>query len=403
MNSPPTSGNRRICVLRFDYYPQESHVRRNVQALREAGYEIDLVCLRGEGQSKTEVIDGIRVHRVPLIRRRGSVVRYLFEYAAFFWLSFFKITSLHRRRRYQFIEIDSMPEFLVFAAAIPRLSGAKVALYIFDNMPEIFSYDFDVPMTHPMIRFMKWVEKRSVRFAHRVIVTHTDAMEVLSLHGVPEDRFDVVLNVPDENVFLIPEPQPRNDDRFLLVSHGSQLRRYGYDTLVRAAALIGGRIPGLHILMIGDGKHRPVLMELAEELGVSDRFDFVTWVPFDDIPERIAGADAAIVPILLELALPNKLFEYSALSVPVVISDLATLRDYYDDTAVRYFATEDERALADAIIDLYEHPDKRRALAERARRLYDESYRWNVVKQAYVGVYEKLGGIPVARSSGTSY
>jgi glycosyltransferase involved in cell wall biosynthesis len=382
----------RVCILRFDYYPQETHVRRNAEALLGAGYEVDLVCPRGRGQQKREDVGGVRVHRVPLERRRGNRARYFFEYAAFFLLGFLKIATLHRRRRFGFVEVDSMPEFLVFAAAIPRLFGAKVALFVFDSMPEMFSYDFDVPMTHPMIRFMKWVEKRSVRFAHRVIVTHTDAMEVLAGHGVPEDRFDVVLNVPDEAVFAPPSAPPPAHDEFVIVSHGTQQRRYGYDTLVRAVGLLGDRIPQLRVELIGDGKHRPELMRLSRELGVDDRFNFVPWLPFDEIPGRIAGADVAVVPILLELALPNKLFEYSALGVPVIISDLHTLRDYYGDDAVRYFPTADAHALADAILELYEDPELRVQLAHNARHVYEAEYRWDVMRESYLAVYRKLGG-----------
>lgn len=384
--------SRRVCILRFDYYPQENHVRRNAETLLRAGWEVDLVCLRGEGQAKKETVGGVRVHRVSLQRRRGSAVRYLFEYAAFLVLGLFAIAGLHHRRRFDAVEVDSMPEVLVFAALVPKLSGATVVLYMFDHMPEIFSYDFGRPMSHPMIRFMKWVEKRSVRFADRIIVTHEDAIEVLSRHGVARDRFAVVLNVPDEHVFVAPQqpPSARSGESFVVVSHGSQLRRYGYDTLVRAVARIGDGIPGLRVEMIGDGKHRGALVELARELGVSDRFDFVQWIPFDEIPRRIAGADLAVVPILLDLALPNKLFEYSALGVPVVISDLATLRDYYGDDAVRYVPPGDDQALADALLDLYHHPAARRALADTARRLYRERYAWSLTHRAYVEVYETL-------------
>jgi glycosyltransferase involved in cell wall biosynthesis len=245
-------------------------------------------------------------------------------------------------------------------------------------------------MTHPMIRFMKWVERRSVRFADRVIVTHTDAMEVLSRHGVPEDRFDIVLNVPDESVFAVPVHSGRDDDAFTIVSHGSQLRRYGYDTLVRAVASLGERIPELRVLMIGEGKDRPRLMALATELGVSHRFEFVTWVPFEEIPARVARCNLAVVPILLELALPNKLFEYSALEVPVIISDLHTLRDYYGDDAVRYVPPGDADALADAIASLHADRDARTRLTSRSRELYDSMFRWEKMKEAYLDVYRKL-------------
>jgi glycosyltransferase involved in cell wall biosynthesis len=241
-----------------------------------------------------------------------------------------------------------------------------------------------------MIRLMKWVEKRSVRYADRVIVTHDDAREVLERHRVPRERFGVVVNAPDETVFVPSAPMDRQDGRFTIISHGSQLRRYGYDTLVRAVALIGDRIPELKVELIGEGKHRSTLIELARELGVGHRFDFIPWVPFENIPARLASADLAVVPILLELALPNKLFEYSAVKLPVIISDLATLRDYYGDDAVRYFPPGDEKALADAILELYHDPDRRSALAEAAHSLYRERYAWDVTRRSYLEVYNSL-------------
>ena len=47
-----------------------------------------------------------------------------------------------------------MPDALVFAAAVPRLLGARVVLDLHECMPEFFSVKFGVPMEHPVVRLL---------------------------------------------------------------------------------------------------------------------------------------------------------------------------------------------------------------------------------------------------------
>ena len=81
----------------------------------------------------------VTVHRIRLNRKRTGIVRYLFEYGLFFCQAAVKVSFLHFRRQYRFVQVNSMPDFLVFAATVPKLLGAKLVLDLHEPAPELFS------------------------------------------------------------------------------------------------------------------------------------------------------------------------------------------------------------------------------------------------------------------------
>ena len=162
---------------------------------------MDLVCLRNADERPFEVIGGVNVHRLPLRAHRAGISSYLFEYFAFFFMALAAVAWLHSRRRFAIVEADSMPDFLIFAGLIPRLTGSRLILYLFESMPEIWAQKKNLPMTHRAIRFLQWQERVSCAFAHTVICCHDMAREALVAMGVPASKISVILNVPDEDVF----------------------------------------------------------------------------------------------------------------------------------------------------------------------------------------------------------
>ena len=97
---------KRVCIIRQNYFPEEAHVRKNVDALTAAGYAVDVICLRDRGESAREAYAEGTVHRLPLTRRRGGALRYAFEYLAFLTMASLLISWLALRRRYR----EGIPE-----------------------------------------------------------------------------------------------------------------------------------------------------------------------------------------------------------------------------------------------------------------------------------------------------
>src|SRR5438477_7594002 len=188
----------RICMVAFTYYASDPRVRREAEALAGRGDDVDCICLREPGQEKVGNLNGVRLFPLSIRRYRGaSTIFYLTAYCLFFWSAFCELAVLHLKKRYDVVQVHTMPDFLVFVALIPKMLGAKVILDVHDLMPELYMSKFGVEETSWVIRFITWLERRSIAFAHRAIAVHNPHLEALIKHGNPKEKFDVLLNVPD--------------------------------------------------------------------------------------------------------------------------------------------------------------------------------------------------------------
>lgn len=389
-----------VCILRHNYYP-DSHVRRDAEALARSGYAVHVVALRRAGQAAQETLHGVAVHRLPVEHHRGSALRYAWEYLAFACLAFLTVARLHLRHRFRVVEVDNMPDILVFSALVPKLLGAKVVLYIFDNMPELFQVIRRTGPRHPLVRLLALLEWLSAGFADRVVVSQETARRVVAARGVPERKISVVLNSADEAIF---HPRPRllksqSSTSFEIVTHGAILERYGVQTLIDAVPLLTKHLPNLRVQVFGEGEYRRALEERARRNGVADRVVFRGYVAQGELLDTLTRADLGYVGMLCDLMLSNKLVEYVSLGVPTVVARWPTFEYYFPDDTVNYYTPGDARALARAILAVAQDPEAARARAMRATVAY-QGYRWSVQQDEYLGVYDALlAGPGAVRSS----
>jgi glycosyltransferase involved in cell wall biosynthesis len=332
------------------------------------------------------------VYRLPLRHHRGSVPLYLFDYIVFFVLAFFKLAQLSLRKRYDVVEVNTMPDFLVFVTVFVRLFGTKVILYMFENMPALFISSFRIGPSHMVVRLLRFIEKISASYAHHVIVSDGPIYrKVLESRGIPSRKITVVLNVPDDTIFNLESlPASKNGNQFRLIVVSTLVERYGVQTVVKAVPLLIKDIPELHVDIVGNGEYQPDLERMAQDLGVAPYFSFVGWTRLDTVPTYIASANIGVAPMIEDVGLPNKLFDYFALEKPTIVSALPSLIDtFHGADCVAFFQANDEKDLAARIIELYRSPEKRTSLVAHARPFY-QKHRWTVMKQAYLKVYEEL-------------
>src|SRR5262249_59496544 len=163
----------------------------------------------------------------------------------FFWLAAVRLTKLHRRRRYRVIHVHNLPDFLVFAAAIPKLRGVPVILDLHDLMPEFYRGRFEGNGSG-----LGWAirlqERLSRRFADHVITVSEQWRTALVGRGVPEGKCSVVMNVADERVFA-PRPSAASSSEFRLLYHGTVAYRYGLDLALEAVAKVRAEIPEIRL------------------------------------------------------------------------------------------------------------------------------------------------------------
>ena len=390
-------GTCKICIVRHGYFPQDPRVLKEVKALLGLRCEVDVICLRGEHQKSFEIWNKVNIYRLPLEHKRLGLIHYIFEYAISFVMFFGKLTILHLKRRYDVIQVNTLPDFLVFTAFIPKLMGARIALDLHELMPEYFISKFkNTPLIKILYRLIVLLECLSIKFADLVFTVSPIQVKVLKKR-YPNLKSIIVHNVPDETLFYQNQVEDEiisdTNNKAILMYHGTLLEGYGVQVLISAIPMVLQEITDLQVYIIGDGEFLPHLQKQASDLGLLHVITFTGKVPLNLIPYYIKKATIGIVPLLkdgyMELCAPNKLFEYVALKKPVIAANLPGIRVYFDERQIELFNPGDPEDLARKIISLLKNPQRRVELAQEAWKVY-KIIRWEKTKLAYVKGIKQL-------------
>lgn len=388
---------RRLCMLVHGSYP-EPRVEREAQAARAAGWKVDVVAMRRQGEPATESVDGVNVVRLPFNHAHGmaipAVVR---EYVGFTALATVTVARLHLRRRYDVLQVHNPPDFLIVAALLPKATGAGLVFDVHDLSSDMFEMRFGSGGIRSIAeRILRGIERAAARAADAVVTVHEPYRAELVRRGVPEWKTAVVMNTVDER--LLPSDEiPMSEDRFRIVYHGTVTPHYGLELLVEAFARIAEEVPESSLEIYGVGDAVPALRRQALRLGLADRvFIGGKQLPHREVLRRVRGASAGVIPNLpIKLnrhALSSKLFEYVVLGIPVVVASLPTLRAHFSDDEVLFFEPGSAKSLADALVTVAHDPEatSRRRIAASAR--YFTEYRWEAQAQRYREILERVSG-----------
>ncbi len=389
---------KRHCMIVHAYYPVgETRVQREALALIDAGYAVDVICLREQGEAPRAVEDGVQIYRLPVRRHKGvGLLVQLLEYLAFLILAAVRVTVLHLRRQYGTVQIHNLPDFLVFAGLVPKLTGARLVLDLHDLMPEFFASRFDSRMQSWPVRLVFWQERISCWFADHVITVTESWRQTLIERGVPAEKVSVVMNVADPRIFKRngkrPSP-PTNGHGLHLIYHGTFAHRYGVDLILRAVERVRPSLPNIHATLLGGGEYRDELVQLAAELDLAEHVEISpTLLPANELPSLLQKADVGIVPnrsnIFTDGLLPTKLMEYVAVGTPVIAARTPTITTYFDDQMVQFFTPNDVDDLTRCILELGQDKARLEALSQNADR-FNEQYSWENVAANYVALIDQ--------------
>jgi len=384
-----------VAIVAHAAYPADPRIRRQAEALAEAGIGVDVFALRESGQPDREEGDGIRILRLPVRRLFSGLAGHFAEYLAFTGFAAVALAREHRRRHYGLVQVATVPDFLAAAGLPERMAGVPLLLDLHEDMPAFYRDRFRGRLLRPLSGLVLAITRGSARLADEMLTVHEPLRALAVARGVPPERITVVMNGADERLFD-PDRVPRRafmaDGTLRLVHHSSLQRIYGLDLLVEAVARIGDRL-SLRVDVYGDGPFRAAVAELIERRGIADRVHLHGRVPIEALPRLIADADVGVVPSrpepYLQLSLSTKLLEYAAMGMPTIASDLATFRAHLGEDAVWYVRGGDPEALAAAIELAARSPERLAAMGAAARR-EALPYAWGVQKRIYLEVVERL-------------
>ena len=397
-----------VCIVTQSVYEMDPRVRRKAEALVDAGYSVDVLALRAADADKRSVLGGVNVYTIGLGKKRGSLVRYAFEYLAFFMWAFVRVPLMMRRRHYSVVDVNTLPDFLVFAPVLAKWMGAKVVLDMHEITPEFYMSKYGIARESRTVRLLTWLEHISFDFADQVITINEPILELLVQRGLRRSKCTVVMNAVDESQFrnlkkrsLVPGAP---SGKFVMIYHGTLTPIYGLDVAVEAFAIAHEQMPEAELWILGSGTEEQVLASLAERRGLSTKVRLIGRVPASDIPEWLEKADVGILPIrqdvFLDYAFPNKLPEFIVAGKPVIISRLRAIRHYFNEEALAFFEPNDASDLARQMERLYRDQGLCARLVANATQQY-APIRWDLMKERYLRLVDGQRN-PVVRAAASA-
>ena len=391
----PRVSPRRIGMIVYSDYRTDNRVIRYAEALTERGDTVDVLSIKWDSRlPAVETIGRVRVHRIQerYGKNEKSKSGHLLPLLKFWLRACVYLTRQHLHQRYDLIHVHNIPDFLVFAAWLPKLTGTKIILDVHDVVPEFYASKFKLEPHAFGVSALKKVERASARFADHVIISNHLWHKMFVARSVPEAKCSVFINNVNQRIFYRREPVRRPGYPVILFPGGLQWHQ-GLDIAIRAMAKVGGKIPAAELHIYGAGNMKDELVELTRQLGLTEKVRFFDPLPVEQIAEVMANADLGVVPKRADSfgneAYSTKIMEFMSLGVPVVVSSTKIDRFYFNDAIVRFFESGNADALADALLEMLSNDPLRQRMVAAALD-YAAQNSWNVRKNDYLELVDSL-------------
>jgi glycosyltransferase involved in cell wall biosynthesis len=219
---------------------------------------------------------------------------------------------------------------------LPRLARRHKASLIFTPAPEgylgpqripqvVMVHDLR-PISHPerslqSLYFRSWVPPLLRSCRHVLTNSQFTAREIQRCTGLPAEHITVIPLGYDAAHFTPGDPQGPISQPPYLLHVGQAYPHKNLRRLIKAFAYVAPAYPELRLVLAGKPHptETPQLKVLAAELGLQQRVEFRTYVPYAELPDLYRGALAFVFPSLWEgFGLP--VLEAMACGTPVITS-----------------------------------------------------------------------------------
>lgn len=378
----------RILMLSYEYPPIGGGGSRVVDGLTaelvRMGHQVDLVTMAFDGLAREEVRDGVRIIRIPCLRRSPEIC-HPHEMVTYLGSALPRVARLARRGDYDVHHAHFIFPDGILACALRGITGRP---YV------VTTHGSDVPGYNPdrfgrLHRLLAPAWRRVVRSAAE-IVCPSEVLSGLVRRRAPRAEPTLIPNGARLSFLTATAPKER---RILTVTR--MLPRKGVQTLLDAVRGLDAAVP---VDVVGDGPALPALREHAARIGRPVTFH--GWLDNGSAELRELYERSGIFVFLSESEnFPIVLLEAMSAGMAVITTSGTGCAEVVGDTGL-LVAPRDPVATAAAIRALLDDPDRCAALGRAARERVERRFAWPVVAAQYVAVYERLRAAGI-RPAGT--
>jgi glycosyltransferase involved in cell wall biosynthesis len=334
-----------IFVDRFIHGGTQRQVIELLRRIDRRRFRVHPVCFHDDGPWTSRVADlGDPITRFPIHGfGRRDTARQLLRFAR--WCRDNRIAVLHTWDIYS--NVFGLPGAAL--ARVPLRIGSRRGL---GGPPKV-----------------RRLQTMACHCAHRMVANSRAAANQLISQGVAPDRINIIPNGIDLSMFPVRQRSapPRTITMVACLREEKRI-----DVLIASVPRILTRYPDVEFQIVGDGRCREQLMEVATALGVLPKVRFMGHR--DDVPAILSESDLFVLPSESE-ASPNVILEAMAAGLPVVASNVGGIPELVTDGVTgSLVAPADSDALAAALLDLLDHPGRATAFGQAGRARIEQEY-----------------------------
>jgi glycosyltransferase involved in cell wall biosynthesis len=245
--------------------------------------------------------------------------------------------------------------------------------------------------------WLKGIDWLSSKLADAILVDTSQNLEywhttysipISKLHLIPVGAEDIFAQTQDET-------KSGTTSQFWVLFFGSYIPLHGIETIVRAAQILN-QADHINWILIGTGQERRYIDHLAKKLAVQ-HVHFINWVPYSSIPHYLTQADVCLgvfgATDKANRIVPNKAYQALAAGRPLVTIDTPAARDLLLRDGLEgalLISPASPHALADAILDLSQSPEKLANLAQNGLQLHRRYYSSTTIGSQVADVIKSL-------------
>ncbi|MFB2772641.1 glycosyltransferase family 4 protein [Pelatocladus sp. BLCC-F211] len=415
----------RILIYSYNYYPEPIGIAPLMTELAEGlvkrGHQVRVVTAMPnyperriyDGYKKklylTEYKNGVQIQRSYVwIRPQPNLLDRVLLDASFVITSF--LPALRGWRPDVILATSPSLPVCIPTALLGWLQNCPVVLNLQDILPEA-AIHVGLIKNQLLVKAFTALEKFAYHTATKISVIADGFVENLIDKDVKANKIVQIPNWVDVN-FIRPLPKENNsfrsehqlNDKFLVLYSGNIALTQGLETVVKAASTLQ-HIPDIKFVIVGEAKGLQRLQQECQNCG-ADNVLLLPFQPREQLPEMLAAADVGLVvqkKNVISFNMPSKIQVLLAsgkaliASVPDNGTAARAIRQSGGGVVV---PPEDPHALAKAILDLYQHPQKVKTLGYNSRQFAVEQYSFDQALNHYESLfYTMIADSPAIESA----
>lgn len=390
----------KVLVLCQYYYPEPFRLPDICEALAGAGHQVTVVTgtpnyPEGEiypgyekAAKRDEILNGVRVHRCPLIpRKSGAVYRFL-NYYSFVFSSEQYLMGL--KEDFDVVFVNQLSPVMMAQAGLrwAKRHGKKCVLYCLDLWPESLLAG-GIRQGSPIYKLFFEISRRLYRRADEILITSRGFESYFRERlGVTGPKIQYLPQYAEELFDTLPPAPPKQEGVHFLFA-GNVGAAQSVQTIVEAARLLREE-KNIHIHIVGGGVSLEACRALA---GALPNLTFHGRQPLEKMPGYYALADVLLITLVKDpvmcRTLPGKVQSYLAAGKPVLGAiDGEAARVIRDAGCGLCGGAEDAEALAENIRRAAESTEQRRIWGKNARTYYENNFRKEYFMQTLTRVLQ---------------